>query len=408
MRSMIPGTTVPNCCSRCGRSRERADNLAVWNDVWKRGVLTGYICPGCQTSEEAVEAAVNATLVDYSMARIGMDGRARSIMPGTWHTVSAIPHTTDLADPTVHLMVQQIDRELRIAVAGHGDADLVAALAPGICSSVARTALEQAGDHGLHWNTLPTNQRQLLHIPSPEPGRPEVDLAALMLRTRAEDWEWDRTYTRVAPRRPVPDLTGLVATDISDLRCNLVAPSAFTDQSDLNPARRLSQVVAATTTTAAYLAVDHSHFIPTELALDVATTAALDAETFAALRLPGPWSMVIHEPIPVSTVQAGDEELEAVMDSGVLIGTQHAVLGAVLAAHDDGTLDTTLGLVLTTHIDNQGRRLRQLQPAAFGDHPAPRQLRGPAGLRQLARARSTAAADQRQAGLGEGSQAPRP
>ncbi|MEU1824225.1 hypothetical protein ABZ502_17580 [Streptomyces abikoensis] len=55
-------------------------------------------------------------------------------------------------------------------------------------------------------------------------------------------------------------------------------------------------------------------------------------------------------------------------------GSGHAVLGSVLAAHPDYTLDTTLGLVLVTSVHAQRGRLWYLQPAAYGDHGAGRLL----------------------------------
>ena len=127
------------------------------------------------------------------------------------------------------------------------------------------------------------------------------------------------------------------------------------------------------TTTAAYLAMDHTHFIPESLALDVATTAALSASNRAVLRLPGPWAMVL-QPVPLTAVRADDAELESLLDGEQVPGTGHAVLGGVLAAHPDHTLDTTLGLVLVTSVHAQRGRLWYLQPAAYGDHGAGRLL----------------------------------
>ncbi|WP_331725862.1 hypothetical protein [Streptomyces sp. NBC_00470] len=128
------------------------------------------------------------------------------------------------------------------------------------------------------------------------------------------------------------------------------------------------------TTTAAYLAMDHTHFIPEDLALDVTTTAALSTGNRAALRLPGPWAMVLHEPVPLTTVQADDDELEALLDGEQVPGSSHAVLGGVLAAHPDHTVDTTLGLILMTSVHPERGRLRYLQPALYGDHGAGRLL----------------------------------
>ncbi|MFI1225918.1 MULTISPECIES: hypothetical protein [unclassified Streptomyces] len=226
-----------------------------------------------------------------------------------------------------------------------------------------------AQEHGLHWEDLSPQQHELMHIP--RTAEPDLDVASLMLRTRTDDWTWDGAYARVAPHRLTSDLTGLHPTDVSALRWGLVAPGAFAPDRRLSPQSRSTHALAAVTTTAAYLAVDHTHFIPESLALDVATTAPLSAGNRRALRLPGPWSMVLHEPVPLSTVHADDEELDTLLsEGGQASGAGHAVLGCVLAAHADHTLDTTLGLVLMTSVHPQRGRQWYLQPAAYGDHGA--------------------------------------
>ncbi|MFE0775431.1 hypothetical protein [Streptomyces sp. NPDC058861] len=230
-----------------------------------------------------------------------------------------------------------------------------------------------AQEHGLNWDDLTAEQREEMYLPGPAPARTGLDVAALMLRTRTEDWTWDGAYTRVSPHRLTEDLTDLHPTDVSALRWGLVAPRAFTLDRRLSPHSRRSHAIAAVTTTAAYLAVDHTHFIPEHLALDVTTTAALSQRNRAALRLPGPWAMILHEPVPLTTVQADDEELDALLD-GQIPGSSHAVLGAVLAAHPDHTLDTALGLVLMTSLHPERGRQWYLQPALYGDHGAGRLL----------------------------------
>ncbi|MFF9585326.1 hypothetical protein [Streptomyces achromogenes] len=230
-----------------------------------------------------------------------------------------------------------------------------------------------AQEHGLNWNDLSAEQREEMYVPSPGPAQPGLDVAALMLRTRTEDWTWDGAYARVSPHRLTDDLTDLHPTDVSALRWGLVAPRAFTPGRRLNPHSRGSHAKAAVTTTAAYLAVDHTHLIPEHLALDVATTAALSQRNRAALRLPGPWAMILHEPVPLTAVQADDDELDTLLD-GQDPGSSHAVLGAALAAHPDHTLDTTLGLVLMTSVHPERGRQWYLQPALYGDHGAGRLL----------------------------------
>ncbi|MFI5864732.1 hypothetical protein [Streptomyces sp. NPDC051546] len=231
-----------------------------------------------------------------------------------------------------------------------------------------------AREHDLRWDALPAGQHEQMHVPGPKTADPGLDVAALMLRTRTDDWTWDGAYSRISPHRLTDDLTDLHPTDVSALRWGLVAPKAFVPDRRLSPQSRPTHALAAVTTTAAYLAVDHTHFVPENLALDVATTAPLSASNRGALRLPGPWTMVLHEPVPLAAVQADDEELEALLDGEQVPGSGHAVLGGVLAAHPDHTLDTTLGLVLVTSLHAQRGRLWYLQPAAYGDHGAGRLL----------------------------------
>ncbi|MEV7928562.1 hypothetical protein [Kitasatospora sp. NPDC088779] len=227
--------------------------------------------------------------------------------------------------------------------------------------------------YGLNWSDLPGDQRAQLHIPETGDG-PGLSLATLMLGTRESDWEWDRRFARVCPDRLPPDLRGLVPTHLSALRSGLVPPAAFQPDRRRSPAARLAHRVAALATTAAYLAIDHAHFVPASLALDVATTAEPDAGTLRALRLPGPWNLLLHEPVPVRAISADDDELEVMTAHGVVLGREQAVLGAVLAAHPDHTVDTSMGLVLVTDVDDRGTRRWYLQPAAYGSHPAGRLL----------------------------------
>ncbi|MFE4512613.1 hypothetical protein ACFRMQ_00230 [Kitasatospora sp. NPDC056783] len=182
--------------------------------------------------------------------------------------------------------------------------------------------------HGLTWTELPLEHRSQLHIPAAGDG-PGLSLATLLLSTREADWQWDRTFARVTPDRLSPDLRGLLPTHVSALRAGLVTAADFQPDRRRSPATRLAHRIAALATTAAYLAIDSSHFIPAGLALDVATTAELDADSHQNLRLPGGWSLVHHEPVPVRVIAAGDDELEVMTAHGVVVGREQAVLGRV-------------------------------------------------------------------------------
>ncbi|WHP18814.1 hypothetical protein [Cellulomonas sp. ES6] len=58
-------------CMRCSRRWRGADD---WNSVWKSGVLTGLLCPDCQTPEENAEAEINAVGLDYDRMHKREDG----------------------------------------------------------------------------------------------------------------------------------------------------------------------------------------------------------------------------------------------------------------------------------------------------------------------------------------------
>jgi len=63
-----------NRCVRC-RRRLRKSHLSAdcqWNAVTENGVITGIICPTCQTPQENAEAAINEATLAYS---VRPDGR---------------------------------------------------------------------------------------------------------------------------------------------------------------------------------------------------------------------------------------------------------------------------------------------------------------------------------------------
>jgi hypothetical protein len=72
--------TTPNASAlrRCGHCRRRyratAPDSARWNVTLSSGVVVGITCPGCQTTEENLEAEINLTTMNY-----GTDGLGRVI-----------------------------------------------------------------------------------------------------------------------------------------------------------------------------------------------------------------------------------------------------------------------------------------------------------------------------------------
>ena len=236
-------------------------------------------------------------------------------------------------------------------------------------------------EHGLAWEELPHESKIVLAVQGGD-GK-VIDVASAACRTQQEAWERETRYARI--HRPVPeDLTGLVPADVGALRSGLLTAGDFRHAGHSGGERQgFQRVVTALSGTAAYLAV--AHWIPAPLAFDVVTTAPLEHETRAALRLPAPWSLVVHEPVPLAAAQADDAELAELIEAGSCVGHQPAILGGLLAARPDGSLDTTAGFLLLAARDLAGRRSVMLQPAAYGGHAGGRVLYGYAAQLSFAR-----------------------
>ncbi len=54
---------------RCSRCDKRMRNPQGWNAEMIAGIEAGYLCPGCQTAEEDLDAELNLTLGRSTVAR---------------------------------------------------------------------------------------------------------------------------------------------------------------------------------------------------------------------------------------------------------------------------------------------------------------------------------------------------
>jgi len=67
---------TPVRCSRCGlRDLYGRSAKQGWNTVLASGIITGFLCPSCQTPEENAEAEVNQAMLNY---RVDSFGRIRA------------------------------------------------------------------------------------------------------------------------------------------------------------------------------------------------------------------------------------------------------------------------------------------------------------------------------------------
>ncbi|MFE3163369.1 hypothetical protein [Streptomyces sp. NPDC059224] len=244
-------------------------------------------------------------------------------------------------------------------------------------------AQQLATEHDVDWEQAPHESKAVLALAGPD--NVVVDVAAASLATQRERWELERRFARIHRRLPA-DLSCLVPADVGALRSGLLEERDFRTSSYQLERDRLGRWVRALSGTAAYLAA--AHMVPAPLALDVVTTAPLDEQTRAALRLPAPWSLITHDAVPLRAAEADDDELAALVEAGVCVGPEPVILGGLLAAQPDGRLDTTSGFLLISALDAPGKRYWMLQPATYGDdHAGGRVLYGYAA--QLAFARWT-------------------
>lgn len=58
-------------CDRCQRRPRGAKDFSPWNFTMRNGVITGFVCPDCQTPEENAEAEVKLAMIDYGQRADG-------------------------------------------------------------------------------------------------------------------------------------------------------------------------------------------------------------------------------------------------------------------------------------------------------------------------------------------------
>jgi len=64
---------------RCDRCNKLYRGHGDWNAVLRRGVIIGYLCPGCQSPEENAEAVINEATIDYGRDQLGrLTGKAKA------------------------------------------------------------------------------------------------------------------------------------------------------------------------------------------------------------------------------------------------------------------------------------------------------------------------------------------
>jgi hypothetical protein len=69
--------------TRCDRCNKRYRGHGYWNAIFRQGIVTGFLCPGCQTPEENAAAVINEAVFDYSRGGVDPLGRICAPLKGT-------------------------------------------------------------------------------------------------------------------------------------------------------------------------------------------------------------------------------------------------------------------------------------------------------------------------------------
>ena len=96
----------PNRVMKCCRCRKRCRNTQGWNVQYRAGRIAGYLCPGCQTVEEDLEAQVNAAMCDY---RPAIDLRGLETGELDPATIATLQRIAAGAEPVEVVVVEDVD-----------------------------------------------------------------------------------------------------------------------------------------------------------------------------------------------------------------------------------------------------------------------------------------------------------
>jgi hypothetical protein len=95
---------------RCSRCRKRMRNPKGWNVEMIAGIEGGYLCPGCQTVEEDLDAELNLTL---GRSAVGKEITVNSFNDLTTEVLTKIVDGLIRTDPTPEIMRDKADRLAR-------------------------------------------------------------------------------------------------------------------------------------------------------------------------------------------------------------------------------------------------------------------------------------------------------
>lgn len=175
-----------------------------------------------------------------------------------------------------------------------------------------------------------------------------LDLISFVMTMFAAKKGEDERFEKATDRwRKVPDrVSGYVPADAGSIRWTmmsrgLMSPFDFERQHQENGLARVSDAIGA-----AYSYLSTPFFIPASVALDAVTGTPPPPMRWQDIRLPGRYSMVFHDGVPLTVVAGDDDTVEAYAEDNGLVREDTLLLGALIAADDDLAVDHSLAFLI--------------------------------------------------------------
>lgn len=176
------------------------------------------------------------------------------------------------------------------------------------------------------------------------------DLISLLAHQFAEKRADDERYEKATDRwRKVPDrIKGYIPGDAGSWRWTLMASKIMRPLgSDSEPVEEFDiHRRAAAGVGASYAYLGTPFFIPAQIALDVVTAVPPPPRQRDEIRLPARYVTMFHDGIPLSLLTGTDDEIDAYEEGGRVMRDDSLLIGGMLAANDDMTLDTKLAFMV--------------------------------------------------------------
>lgn len=185
-----------------------------------------------------------------------------------------------------------------------------------------------------------------------------IDLMSLLTHRFAERKALDEQYEKATNRwRETPDrVKGYVPGDAGSWRWTLMAKDVMEPwdyDSDFDAVDLERRNTAAIGASYAYLGTPF--FIPARRVLDVVTATPPSRSQRSEIRLPERYVSIFHDGVPVPLLAGTDDEIDIFEGSNRLTREDSLLIGGVLAANDDMTLDTEIAFMIVASPGDDGK-----------------------------------------------------